>query len=110
MPHYFIVKGDEGRAISRVDGKGYINASDDLADSGYVLFWGNFQSNGAQVAAEKRYISLLNEKFQRDNRDNIDKRHMPIIYLMVDMIFVTLCPDLRQRLKNSLILAQLFSK
>lgn len=70
MPHYFIVKGDEGRAISEVDGNGYINASNDLADSGYVLFMGNSQSNGIQVAVEKRYISLLNEEFHRDNIDN----------------------------------------
>ena len=70
MPHYFIVKGDEGRAISGVDGNGYINESDDLADSGYVLFMGNSQTNGIQVDAEKRYISLLNVEFQHDNIDN----------------------------------------
>ena len=64
MPHYFMVKSDEGRAISGVDGNGYINASDDLADSGYVLFMGNSQSNGIQVDAEKRYISFHANKFE----------------------------------------------
>ena len=70
VPNSFIVNSDEGRSISRVDGNGYINARNDLADSGYVIFMGNSQSDGIQVASEKRYISLLNTKFQHDNIDD----------------------------------------
>lgn len=70
MPESFIVKGDEGRSISRVDRNGYINVSDKLADSEYVLFMGNSQSNGIQVDADKRYISLLNHKLQEANADD----------------------------------------
>ena len=69
MPGSLIIKGDEGRSVSRVDGNGYINASDDLTDSGYVLFMGNSQSNGIQVDVDKRYISLLNSKLQNLNMD-----------------------------------------
>lgn len=70
MPDSFIIKGDEGGSVSRVDGNGYINASDELADSGYVLFMGNSQSNGIQVGADKRYISLLNRELQETNTES----------------------------------------
>lgn len=69
MPESFIVKGDEGRSISRVDSNGYVNEEDELTESGYVLFMGNSQSNGIQVDANKRYISLLNYKFQEASAD-----------------------------------------
>lgn len=70
MPNSYIIKGDEGRSVSRVDENGYINASNELADSGYVLFMGNSQSNGIQVDADKRYISLLNNKLQNVKEDD----------------------------------------
>lgn len=70
VPNYFIVNSDEGRSVSRVDGNGYINASDDLADSGFVLVMGNSQSNGIQVNEDKRYISLLSEKLRIDDSDS----------------------------------------
>lgn len=69
MPNSLIIKGDEGRSVSRIDGNGYINENDDLADSGYVLFMGNSQSNGIQVDVDKRYILLLNRKLQEVNMD-----------------------------------------
>lgn len=70
VPNSVIVNSDEGRSISRVDGNGYINASDDLADSGYVLVMGNSQSNGIHVNEDKRYISLLSEKLRIDDSDS----------------------------------------
>lgn len=71
MPESFLVKGNEGRAISNVDANGYINENDNLIDSGYVLFMGNSQSDGIQVSTNRRYISLINAELQSINNDDM---------------------------------------
>lgn len=58
---------DEGKSISQIDSNGYINPSANLTDSDYILVMGNSQSNGIQVAEDRRYIALLNEKIKTEN-------------------------------------------
>lgn len=48
-----------------VDSNGYVNQEKPLSENGYVLVMGSSMVEGAQVAQDKRYTDLLNQKFAK---------------------------------------------
>ena len=61
-PNSIIVMGTEGRGIHKVDKRGYVNDTDELADN-YILAMGASFTQGKEVKAGERYTDLLNSYF-----------------------------------------------
>ncbi len=69
VPFHYIVKSDEGLAITTVDQNGYLNPSANLAEK-YIICYGNSQTNGVNVGYGNRYADRLND-FLTDYEDDI---------------------------------------
>ena len=64
-PGTYIVQGQEGYGIHKVDPNGYLNEGT-LADDNYVLVVGSSQTEGKEVKAGERYCDILNSALQKE--------------------------------------------